>query len=114
METYFLLQDQEKDKAAWIVGLNKSGYAGCTRQGWIVDRRQFPDAIPVQKSSVFGNAEPKEVIKEQRIELIKMGVTFPINDEENEVWDETFKDYPYKLESKRIDAYKLLKHLNKL
>lgn len=107
-ETYFLIQDQGKDMIGWIKGLNQSGYAGCTSQGTIVDVRQFPDAIPVQPSSVFGNAKPKKVTKEQRAELLKLGVTFPLTNEELEIWDEHHKDYPYKLDSSKIDPKKIL------
>ena len=108
METYYLLHKQEEDRAGWIVGLNKSGYAGCTSQGMIVDRRQFPDAIPVQQSSVFENAKPREVTKEQRKELLQMGVTFPLNEEELKIFDEHFKDYSYELDGLKIDPHRII------
>lgn len=44
-----------------IMRLNKSGYAGINKQGQIVDRREFPDAVPVGKNSIFGVAEPKDL-----------------------------------------------------
>lgn len=44
--------------------INKSGYAGCTRDGQIVDRRKFPDAVPVQANSLFGIPEPKPLPNE--------------------------------------------------
>ena len=44
-----------------IRDLNKSGYAGINSKGTIVDRRKFPDAIPVQQNSLFGVVKPKEL-----------------------------------------------------
>ena len=41
--------------------ISKSGYAGCLPNGSIVDRREYPDAVPVQKNSLFGIPEPKTV-----------------------------------------------------
>lgn len=41
--------------------INISGYAGCDRNGNIVDRREFPDAIPIQKNSIFNIPEPKKL-----------------------------------------------------
>lgn len=52
---------ETKAAVEWITGLNKSGYAGCTRDGWIVDRREYPNAIPVQENSLFGVIKPKEI-----------------------------------------------------
>jgi hypothetical protein len=45
----------------WISELNKSGYAGCMRDGSIVDRRIHPEAVPVQQNSIFGIAKPKDL-----------------------------------------------------
>jgi len=54
------------ERRDWLNGLNASGYAGCkTPEGWIVDRREFPDAIPVQANSLFGVVKPKELTDEQ-------------------------------------------------
>lgn len=41
--------------------LTKSGYAGILSNGNIVDRREFPNAIPIQKNSLFGTPEPKQI-----------------------------------------------------
>lgn len=60
-EKIFYLKDQSKDMVGWIKGLNASGYAGTTRKGEIVDRREFPDAMPIQKNTFFGIIEPKEL-----------------------------------------------------
>ena len=41
--------------------INMSGYAGILPNGNIVDRRERPEAIPVQKNSMFGIPEPKNL-----------------------------------------------------
>lgn len=43
------------------VELSRSGYAGVLPNGNIVDRRNFPDAIPMQKNSQLGVPEPKKI-----------------------------------------------------
>ena len=43
-----------------IVELNKTGYAGVLPNGNIVDRREFPNAIPVQENPMFGVVKPKD------------------------------------------------------
>lgn len=40
--------------------LIRSGYAGVLPNGNIVDRREHPDAVPVQKNALFGTPAPKE------------------------------------------------------
>jgi hypothetical protein len=42
-----------------IQKLNKSGFAGCDRNGTIVDRRQYPQAMPIAKNSMFGITNPR-------------------------------------------------------
>ena len=42
-----------------------SGYAGVLPNGNIVDRREFPDALPVQKNEMFNVPKPKKVEKEK-------------------------------------------------
>lgn len=44
-----------------IIKLNKTGYAGVMPNGNIVDRREHPEAIPVQKNDMFGVVEPKDI-----------------------------------------------------
>lgn len=56
-----LYQDKNNYHALWFDLLNASGFAGCLPNGNIVDRRYFPEAIPVQKNSMFGVSEPKEI-----------------------------------------------------
>lgn len=54
-----------ENRREWVRGLNASGYAGVRREnGMLCDRRQFPDAIPVQKNSLFGVVEPKPLTNE--------------------------------------------------
>lgn len=40
------------------IELSKSGYAGVLSTGQIVDRREFPNAIPMQENSMFGIPKP--------------------------------------------------------
>lgn len=58
-ETKQKLKDMGRPDLVEIFELNASGYAGCDRNGQIVDRRKFPEAVPVQKNSLFGIPEPK-------------------------------------------------------
>ena len=44
--------------------INLSGYAGINPNGNIVDRREFPNAVPVQKNKMFNIPEPKKVENE--------------------------------------------------
>jgi sulfur carrier protein ThiS len=56
------IDDQEKLKALMeIVELNKTGYAGVLPNGNIVDRRKYPNAIPVQENKMFGVVKPKPI-----------------------------------------------------
>ena len=41
--------------------LMQSGYAGINQQGTIVDRRQFPNAVPIQENSMFNTPKPKKL-----------------------------------------------------
>lgn len=41
--------------------INKSGYAGILSTGEIVDRREHPEATPVQENPLFGVPAPKKV-----------------------------------------------------
>jgi len=50
------------ERVNWINGLNKSGYAGIKRgTGIICDRREIPDAIPIQTNIMFNVTKPKNV-----------------------------------------------------
>ena len=50
--------DAQKIKATQA--LIASGYAGVDQTGKIVDRREHPDATPMQKNSLLGVPEPKQ------------------------------------------------------
>lgn len=53
-------EDQPRvDALMKIKKIIDSGYAGVLGNGNIVDRRENPLAIPIPKSSVFGNPDPK-------------------------------------------------------
>lgn len=43
------------------VKLIKSGYGGCLPNGNIVDRREYPTAIPLQENELLGTPKPKEI-----------------------------------------------------
>ena len=60
-ETKKKLKDAGREDLIKIHEINMSGYAGCDRNGNIVDRREFPDAVPVQKNSIFNIPEPKKL-----------------------------------------------------
>ena len=61
-EKIFKLDTQSKENMGeWIKGLNASGYAGIKSNGCIVDRREFPDATPIQENIMFGIIKPKKV-----------------------------------------------------
>ena len=61
---YYLNDQQTIGMAAWIKGLNASGYAGCLPTGMIVDRREYPEAMSIQANSMFGIVEPKALNEE--------------------------------------------------
>lgn len=44
----------------WVDLLNASGWAGMLPNGWIVDRRYYPEATPIQENKLMGIAKPKE------------------------------------------------------
>ncbi len=44
-----------------IHDINQSGYAGVNRDGQIVDRREFPDAVPVMKNSLLNIPAAKKL-----------------------------------------------------
>jgi hypothetical protein len=39
--------------------INDSGFAGVTKTGQIVDRREYPDATPVPENELLGIPKPK-------------------------------------------------------
>lgn len=54
------LKEIEKERKK-IMELNASGYAGCNPDGRIVDRREFPKAVPIQENPLFGIVKPKKL-----------------------------------------------------
>lgn len=57
----FKQSDLDAYSIEWMRGLNASGYAGIKRNGNIVDRREFNDAVPIQKNPLFGIVEPAKI-----------------------------------------------------
>ncbi len=56
--------EQTKARVAELMkGLEviKSGYAGILQNGNIVDRREHPEATPIQENSMFGTPKPKKI-----------------------------------------------------
>lgn len=45
----------------------QSGYAGTMPNGNIVDRREFPDAIPVQENQLLNAPKPREIKQVEQI-----------------------------------------------
>ena len=43
------------------IEISKSGYGGVNKLGYIVDRREFPDAVPIQENSMFGTPKPIKI-----------------------------------------------------
>lgn len=44
-----------------VFEINQSGYAGCDRNGQIVDRREFPNAVPIQENRLLSIPKPKKL-----------------------------------------------------
>lgn len=49
------------DHVHLIQTLVASGYAGVDRQGMIVDRREYPDATPIQANKLLGVPKPHKI-----------------------------------------------------
>jgi hypothetical protein len=60
-ETKRVLSATSRGDLLRIWKLNQSGYAGINRDGRIVDRREHPDAIPIQANESLGIPAPKSV-----------------------------------------------------
>lgn len=56
---FYLSGQSPSNMAEWINGLNASGYAGITKNGMVCDRREFPDAVPMQENKGYGIVAPK-------------------------------------------------------
>lgn len=55
------LREAGREDLIRIQEINQSGYAGVLPNGNIVDRREYPNAVPVQKSTPLGIPEPKKL-----------------------------------------------------
>lgn len=51
-----MLKDMEK-----TLKVIKSGYAGVMPNGNIVDRREYPEAVPIPENPLFNTPKPKDV-----------------------------------------------------
>lgn len=60
-ETKQKLRAAGREDLILIEEINDSGYAGVNRLGHIVDRRFYPNAIPVQKNTLLNIPEPKPI-----------------------------------------------------
>ena len=59
-----IIQDyQKRNRLLKILEINKSGYAGILSNGNIVDRREHPEAIPVQENRLLNIPKPKPLNK---------------------------------------------------
>lgn len=43
------------------IEISKSGYGGVLPNGQIVDRREHPEAVPIQENRMFGVPKPLDV-----------------------------------------------------
>jgi hypothetical protein len=59
-ETKQKLRDAGRQDLIDTYDLLQSGYAGINQQGTIVDRREFPSAVPIQHNPMFNTPPPKE------------------------------------------------------
>lgn len=60
-ETKDKLRDAGREDLIKIDEINKSGYAVILPSGGIVDRREHPEAIPVQENSLLGIPKSKKL-----------------------------------------------------
>jgi hypothetical protein len=58
-ESILKLQEAKRYDLILIAYINESGYAGILSTGEIVDRRYFPEAMPVQENKMLGIPKPK-------------------------------------------------------
>lgn len=53
---------QHRDMLLQALKIVESGYGGILSNGQIVDRREHPEAIPMQKNTELRVPEPKEIL----------------------------------------------------
>lgn len=58
IDDYKTLQQKNAYDALWFELLNASGFAGILPNGNIVDRRYYPNALPVSENKLMGIAKP--------------------------------------------------------
>lgn len=56
-----LEKEERKMKLLKSFELTLSGYAGIDKNGNKVDRREFPDAVPLAYNTLLGIPHPKEI-----------------------------------------------------
>lgn len=49
------------------IEVTRAGYGGVLPNGNVVDRREHPDAIPLQRNPSMGIPEPKEIEKSDEL-----------------------------------------------
>lgn len=54
-------EQPEVYRGLWLELLIASGWAGILPNGRIVDRRYYPESMPIKENKVLGIAKPKEV-----------------------------------------------------
>lgn len=59
-ETKHKLREAGREDLINIHEINQSGYAGINSKGMIVDRREFPEAVPVPENRMLNIPAPKE------------------------------------------------------
>ena len=59
-ETKQKLKDAGREDLIGAYEISQSGYAGVLSTGKIVDRRERPEAIPMQKNKMFGVPKSKD------------------------------------------------------
>lgn len=58
-EIKVILRAKGREDLIKIDEINSSGYAGISESGSIVDRREYPLAMPIPKNDLLGIPEPK-------------------------------------------------------
>jgi len=60
-KTKQILREKSREDLIKIDEINDSGYAGINPNGGIVDRREFPNAIPIQENKLLGIPKSKKL-----------------------------------------------------
>lgn len=54
------------EKESFIKNVIQKGYAGVLSDGRLVDRREYPEAIPIQENKIFKTPAPKKIEEKMR------------------------------------------------